>query len=150
MEEIKFTLSKPVEYTTDSGLKKSKELILKPFNIRDHKSITIELRQMFFRAINGINRQSVNSNTNDESAEMTASGILIALNMSESINVEDFYNKAEELLCSGVVYVEKNIQLTKGMILEIQENDFQDYEFLIGEYLANFLITSWMKRLGMN
>jgi len=148
MEEIKFELSKPLEYSKSDKLEKTKTLTLRAFNIRDHKSQTLALRQMFFRALNGIRRQGGKEDDSEsEDTQMTPEGVIMALNASESLDIDKFYNDVEDFLCNGVVFVDKDISLTKGLLQELQENDFDDFEMLVGKYISTFTLPSWMKRL---
>lgn len=152
LEEVKFKLETPIEYTKDDRIEKCEELILVPFNIRDHKRQTIELRQMFFRALNGIRRQSSDSEESSSSSDMslTPEAVIMALNTSESVNIVDFYEKAESLMCDGVVKLDKATTMTTALLQQMQDNDYESFEMLVGTYMSNFLMPSWMKRLQKN
>ena len=142
--EIIVQLTTPLKYSANGGFEEANELILKaPSN--KHRRQANELKQGFFRALKGSADASGNVETtaNASDHETTGDEIVTALMMSD-IDYCKYIETFRELLINGICYVTETEKLTSPLFDKLS---LDDTDTLLGEYLANFLLFSQLKKL---
>ena len=143
--EFTFKLIKPLSYH-DGGNSEAiaKELILKAPSNRQRRQTAI-LKQGFFRALKDLqdSRQD-SSEVSDESGGISGTEVLGVIMMSK-VNFADYQDTFRELLLNDIAFLADREKLKSHTYDDMSD---EDSEKLMGEYIANFLLSSWMKNLA--
>ena len=142
--EIIVSLTTSLTYQADGVFEKTNELTLKaPSN--KHRRQANELKQGFFRALKGSADASGNVETTADASdhETTGDEIVTAIMMSD-IDYGKYIETFRELLVNDACYVAEGVKLTKPLFDALS---LDDTDMLLGEYLANFLLASQLKKL---
>lgn len=142
--EIIVQLTTPLKYSVSGGFENANELILKaPSN--KHRRQANELKQGFFRALKGSADASGNVETTADASnhETTGDEIVTALMMSD-VDYGKYVETFRELLINDVCYVTDAVKLTSPLFDALS---LDDTDALLGEYLANFLLASQLRKL---
>lgn len=142
--EFTFKLIKPLSYH-DGGNSEaiSKELILKAPSNKQRRQ-TAKLKQGFFRAVGDMSKNNQNdSNSSDDSGEMGGTQVLTMIMMSK-VDLGDYQDVFRELLLNDICFLNENEKLKSHTYENLSG---EDSEKLMGEYIANFLLSSWMNNL---
>lgn len=142
--EIIVQLTTPLRYSVDGGFENANELILKaPSN--KHRRQANELKQGFFRALKGSADSSGNVETTPDASdhETTGDEIVTAIMMSD-IDYGKYVETFRELIINEACYVVEGVKLTKPLFDALS---LDDTDVLLGEYLANFLLASQLRKL---
>lgn len=141
--EFTFELIKPLPYHRDGEQVFAKEIILKaPSNKQQHE--TSKLKQGFHRAIHELqNSEAANSkkNKNKDNEEDINGEDIISMIMASKIDFGEYQQVFGSLLRNDIGWIE-NEKITMPIYNNISDEDF---EKMMGEYIANFLLISMMK-----
>lgn len=133
-------------------------IYLKAFNVKEHKNITLPLRNKYKRMqlsnlalFNKIlDEKEVESpkktskvEKEDSDNELTES-ILSGLTVSDPNELLSFYGKFKEFLGMNICYVDESFN-NKFTTVNLENLDTDDLEKIIASYIANFFFRSWMK-----
>jgi len=145
--EFVFQLSNPLEYHEKGQIEFANELTLKaPSNRQRHQSA--KLKQGFFRAIKSMadntGRVETNADKSGEKEEELTGESVIEIIMMSSVDLVDYQESFRELILNDVCYA-KEQKLTAPMYDKLSDNDT---EKLMGEYIANFLLSSHLAKMG--
>lgn len=146
-KEFEFILNEEIEYQVEGDIKKTNKLLLKaPANINRRE--TYKLRQDLLKGMreaadfgneqNQDQNQKLNKSSQDD---LDASTVLAGLFMS-SIDMTEYIETFEQLLLEECCFVDGKVKLTELLLKKISTDDL---ELLLGEYVANFILPSWMK-----
>lgn len=142
--EFTFELSTPISYARDGGFSESSTLTLKaPSNKQAREGA--RLKQSFWRALS--DRQTKNtepSESKDESNDEIDGETIMAIIMSSNEDINKFQDDFKSLLLNGVCFIDSSIKLTVPLYDSMSD---ADTERLMGEYLANFLLASQIKKM---
>lgn len=97
------------------------------------------LKQAFFRAL----PKGEGGEASASEAEITGEGIMMLITISPDVELAQVLITARELLSSGVAMVDGEQKLTKPLIDAMGPDDL---EGLAGDYLANFILASALRR----
>jgi len=64
--------------------------------------------------------------------------------MMSKVDINDCQDDFKEILLGNCCFVDKDMPLNEMMYNQISDDDIN---LLLGEYIANFLIPSWMKQM---
>ena len=145
MESFDFTLSKSIEVSSDGEFVSVDEITCHSPSVK-HKKPTIRLRQKFMHAIKNSSdgKEGKKPRDGDPKKELTGSDIEAMIFMGGgndeefAVNFMDTFQNM--LLTPGVAYVGK--EALRGSDLE--KISCEDFERLMGQYIANFFISSWL------
>lgn len=127
-------------------------LHLRCFNKKDHRNITVRLRNKFKRMmignlalIEGLGNDKSNKNSSKESeGTLDATGIRQGLSMCNDDELIEFHDKFTEFLVQDICFKDEDFK-KKITPLEILDLDLDDLEGLISKYIEVFFISLWMK-----
>ncbi len=142
MDEFDFNLSRAIDYTNKGEQKKGEILTLKAPNSKQ-QAPRVKLQQGFFRAIADQKGGSENEQ-NDADVKIEGAEIL-ALMLSSDVDMVEYHETFRKLMISGVCLVEGEEPLT-GTLFDMLSLD--DIDSLLGDYLANFILSSVLKTLA--
>lgn len=149
INEFEFELTQAIPFHNGGELAHSKKLLLKaPANI--HRINTTKLKQGFMKAIMGM--QNKKSSSKVKEAESNDSGfdakVILMLLLASDIDFCEYIDHFKNLICSdpSLCLVNGNIALNKHMFDQINPDDC---EMLLGKYIENFTLSSWMNLLGL-
>lgn len=142
--EFTFKLIKPIPYH-DGGNSEAiaKELILKAPSNRQRRQ-TAKLKQGFFRALNDIQNSKQDSGESSDNAEEISGEAVLTIIMMSKVDFADYQDVFRELLLNDIAFITDNQKLKSHNYDEISDTDSDK---LMGEYIANFLLSSWMSKL---
>lgn len=165
MRSFEFKLTEPIEISVNGDFVKADTIVCHSPSAK-RKRIASRLRQKFMRALMSMpedksspevkaaakaKKEAAEAKAKAETeargevyipAEMTSEEIMQMLFMS-SIDIDLFQDDFEKLILSaGVAQIEDKDLST----VHIEKISPDDYERFIGEYLANFFISSWMPK----
>ena len=143
--EFDFSLSESIVYHSGNSAECTCDtLVLKAPSNKDRKRI-FKVQQMFLQATKSMMRMSedhVNTpDPSDANADLDASMIVSVIMMS-SVDFGDFADAVCNLLYKNC-YLDDDTKLNETLFDKISLDDAQR---LVGEYVANFLLPSWMQQ----
>lgn len=140
-----FTSKTAFKYQQDGQNLESNELLLiaPSYKTRKHTNV---LKQLFFRAAKSFGEANKSKKAGNDDDELKAEDIVLMLNAS-SIDMNDVYDAFEKVLLSGHCKIEGEIDLRQH---HLDTMDIEDVEEILGRYLADFLLASWMSKLTSN
>lgn len=144
--EIVVPLTTPLKYSIGGGFEDANELILKAPSNKHRRQASL-LKQGFFRALKGSADASGNVETNATASasehETTGDEIVTAIMMSD-VDYGKYVESFRELLINDACFVAESIKLTSPLFDSLS---LDDTDTLLGEYLANFLLASQLRKL---
>lgn len=143
--EFEFILDTPISHHKSGDTEDCSTLILRAPSYKNRK-VTIRLKQGFMRALKsleGSDNSQAKKNKQDDVNPFTAEAIIAALFMSD-VDLNDILDDFETLLIHGCCFIPPETQLAKHHYSQISPDDVTR---LLGEYIENFLIPSWMIQL---
>jgi hypothetical protein len=150
-DEIEFKLVKPILHHKGGESIECKVLILHAPSAANRK-YTTRLKQAFMRAINSMNQGKGNEAPSNQDAvdeakkELTGVNVCGLLLMSD-IDLNECYENLKEILLNGTAFIDKEKIMSK---MHFEQLCDEDIELILGEYIANFLIPSWMRQAMKN
>ena len=142
--DFTFELSNPISYQDETGQKETKTLVLyAPSNKLSKQKVKLRQKVITsFLALGGGSRNQNKANE-DEKASLEPEQILFALAANDKFI--DIKNEFCDLLKSGCLSLEGKCNTVTDYHLQ-QIND-EELEEVMGQYIVNFIIPLWMKRL---
>lgn len=145
--EFIFTLSGPLKYSNNGVFEFTNELILKaPSNKQRRESA--KLKQGFFRALKSMQDSIANKPVDDSVKPSNDDGIdadgIMPIIMMSDVDLCEFQDDFRSLLLNDACIVNETIKLTAPMYDSLSDCDT---EKMMGEYLANFLLSSSIKKM---
>jgi hypothetical protein len=151
--QFEFILTTPIEYQGERDNPTTNILLLKaPANI--HRDILDKIKPIVIDSFLSMSKKvsgssQINPKESDKSKSNAAIGkgeILMSLAANNKlVEVKKLFI---ELLTRGCCLVDKKLEATDWHISQINDvPPVDDLEDLMGEYLENFLVSSWLKRL---
>lgn len=141
-DELDFELKKSFDYDYQGERETARLLVLRAPSNKQHK-YRVRLQQGFFQAINAI-RSTGNSDQTEQNVEVGGAEIL-ALMLSSDVDMVEYHEVFEKLICSAVCMVEDKTPLTATLYEKIHPDDL---DRLMGDYLGNFILSSALATLG--
>jgi len=143
--EFDFKLDTPINYHKGGSEEECKMLLLRAPSYKNRKT-TIKLKQNFMRALKSLEGSDADQKKKTKQSNenpFTAEAIIAALFMSD-VDLNDILDDFEILLTHGCCFIPPEVQLIGQHYNQISENDLTR---LLGEYIENFLVPSWMTQL---
>lgn len=143
-KEFDIELDDAITYHKGGSEAYCKSLKLKaPANM--HRDYILKLKQGFFQAIAGLpsNQGPAQAGPQDTDATITGTEVISILMMSK-INLVEYFEVFKNLMCQGCCTLEDGTKMTSFIWDKL---DIEDSERMLGEYLANFLLSSWITTL---
>jgi len=142
--DFTYELKEPISYQDETGQKETKTLVLyAPSNkLSKQKS---KLRQKViasFLALGG-NSNNQNKSNENEKASLEPEQVLFALAASNQFI--EMKQEFCDLLKNGCASLEGKCNTITDY--HLQQIDDEELEEVMGQYIVNFIIASWMKRL---
>ena len=150
MESFDFTLSEPIQVSIEGEFVTEEVIVCHSPSLK-HKKPTIRLRQKFMQAIKNTTDGKETKETENVDTQKDLKGFEIeGMIFMGGGNDEDFAVKFMDvfekmILTPGVAYVGKKALLHS----DLEKISSQDFERLMGEYIANFFISSWLPKEAM-
>lgn len=143
-KEIIYTLEQPLPYAK-AGVMIEGSFIALMAPTSKNMSECAFLKQAFFRALPKTTaaEQAANAGEADES-DITGAGIITIITMSKDVDLAGVLITAKELFTSGVAMVDGEVKLTKPLLDAMSQDDL---EAMTGEYMANFILASALRKL---
>lgn len=149
MEPIKFQLSAPIEFAQKGELVYISELDLIAPTHRQ-RPLIIRLKQMVKKSLHDyalslptskLPSAEMDAPSTEDTGPALAGDLLIEILYLTDIDLVKFFDTAKELLGSGTVTVGGE----KFGTFSFQKLSDEDFERLVGDYVANFILTSMTK-----
>lgn len=145
MSELTYTLTSPFDYAHKGEQVAASWIELKPPTSKNMTQCAA-LKQAFYRALP--DDGEVKDETADkENIEINGDDIMSLIIRSKDVELITVLLHARELFTSGLALVDGEEKLTKPL-LDMMSND--DVENMTGEYLANFILASALRKLKGN
>ncbi len=141
---MEFNLSNPIKGAHVGGDVRDVSLLVlsaPPAYCKEHP---IKMRQMFSSCMMSLAKdRPEQENKTEQEAELDGDAVIQMLYMAEADMVK-FHEIFEKLLCiKGVCKMDNEADLTKEFYKKI---GIDDLDKLLGDYLANFMVPSWMPK----
>lgn len=146
MAELNFTLEMPLEKIAMGGVETTvTELVLHAPPAK-HKKYPIKMRKIFSAAMMSLadNRKEQEVKPQEES-DLDGESVIQMLYMANA-DIEKMHDLFKELIClkgMNVCLMNDSEPLTEFCYDKIDANDI---DRLLGDYLANFMVPSWMPK----
>jgi len=139
--ELLYELDIEFEYAHKGDLRKAEFITLYPPTSRNMSEVAA-LKQAFFRSL----PQDDESGEKEEAeTEIKGSQVMALISMSVNVELSTVLLTARELFSAkGIADVDGEEKLTKPLIDAMDPNDFYT---MTGEYIANFIIASALRKL---
>ena len=141
--EITYELESPVEYASKGELEAGKFIVLKAPTSKNMAECAF-LKQAFFRAIATIPKQDRGDVAEDDGTEVDGEAVMSIITMSTGVELAAVLLTAKDLFTSGLAMVEGEVKLTKPIMDTMSQDDL---EAMTGEYLANFILASALRKM---
>jgi hypothetical protein len=139
--EFKFILNSPITHhkAGDTAECTSLRLVAPSYKNRQY---TAQLTQTFMRAMKGMEGSGQKNKKEQDTKDdpFTRENIIAMLLMSD-IDICTAYDNLKNVLLHEGCFLENDKQMTKTHFEQLVDEDLQ---LLLGDYIANFLIPSWM------
>ena len=141
--EFIYIIETPFDYHKGGQIEKANELILKAPSNRQRREAA-KLKQGFFRALKSMAGDNGDVDAGDQKGDGAISGDeVISIIMMSDVDLVEYQESFRDILISGVCFV-GDIKLTSPMYDNMSDSDT---EKLMGEYVANFLLASQLKKM---
>lgn len=142
-----FDTTKPFQYQLDGKHLESSSLTLYAPSYKTRTSTNI-LKQLFFRAAKSFDSSSNTNSKNkaDDNETISPEDIILMLYAS-SVDISQVFDAFEKILLSGHCKIANEIELRQH---HLECMDTEDVEKILGRYLSDFLLASWMSKLTNN
>lgn len=142
--DFNYELTTPVEYAFKGNMEAGTFIQL---NAPTSKVITqcAKLKQAFFRALPK-NQAPVEAD-GPKDGDVTGEEIMTIITMSPDVELSDVLFAARDLFTSGLALVEGEVKLTRPLMDAVSQDDL---EGMTGEYLANFILASALRKMKQN
>lgn len=146
--EFEYILSEDLDYQNQMGEKKTDKLIfIAPSN--NQRSFFIKLRQSIVQAFMAMGAKFQNSNQQESNSKPTDKQLerddILPILYGSDLDLEKFQETFWSMILDKRCYVgEKvnNIFITQDLLNDVGNND---KDKILGEYIVNFILPSWMQ-----
>jgi len=142
IKTIEYKLLKPITFQKD-GVNVDAGIIFLKAPSRKHSKSTRFLKQTFFRAIKAMGNQDDQKKSSSSDGDIKGDDVVMMLMMSD-IDISECLEALKVILTTGGAEIDNELDLPAGSYDQLTESD---EERLLGEYLANFLLSFWMSQL---
>jgi len=142
MQEVEYELESCFEYAYQGEVREAKSIVLKAPTANNSR-FTAKLKQGFFRAIRDFEGTATES-TKDTKNEISGDEIMGAIMMSTSVDFGKYTDDFKAFMCKGIALIDGVEPFKEKLFDNLLEEDLMS---IMGLYLENFLIASWMKKI---
>jgi hypothetical protein len=143
MSEVRYELKSQFEYA-NKGLNEKASYILLKAPTSESIDDASDLKEYFFRAIEGMSSKSDSQQSSDDSS-IDAEQMILTLSMSKEVKLKEVLKTARRLFIeSKCALVDGEVPLHQGTIDKIS---IEDFEGMVGEYLVNFILASALGKM---
>lgn len=149
MSEVFYTLKEPFSYARKDGDAGNAQFItLVAPNYKQMQHVT-PLKTAFMQAVLGFSDKDVIDATSDQTENHKIEGaqVMQVLYSCAEVNMTKVMLSAAELFKAGAAMVEGEEKLTQPLIDKMKLDDFEQ---MVGEYIANFITPSLMDGQSKN
>ena len=140
---IEYKLLRPITFHKSGETEEAGLLFLKAPSRKCARS-SIALKQSFFRAIKSMGDSSDSEDAKDSSEQgLTGDQVMMVLMMSD-VDIFECLGHLKHILTHGGAEIDEGVDLPSASYDQLS---LTDEEALLGEYLASFLLSFWMKKL---
>ena len=143
--EITVTLDNPFTYSYRGDSREAEFITIHPPTMRQHKqaaALKQSIIQMSVKAATGADSteeeegEAVDDPKSEDDEGFNAEEIILTLYASEHVDINVVFQQAEDLLlCQGIAMIDGEQKLNGPLMQKMTPDDF---EKLVGEYIANF------------
>lgn len=145
---IEYKLLRPITFHK-SGEEAEVTLLHLKAPSRKHRKSTRYLKQVFFRAVNEISRNSSSegdsSSSKEDDGKMDGNSLVVLLMGAESVDISQCLEELRAILTTGAAEIDTGVDLSNFSYQQLSESD---EERLLGVYMADFLLSFWMKEMS--
>lgn len=143
--EFEFNLSVPIKHHKGGESVDCSKLILRAPSANDRRQTT-RLKQLFMRAIQSTQKNFADQQPIKQKKEQTKlDGVSVTgLLLMSDIDLMECYDQLKIILLNNCAFIENEKPITEFHFNQLADDDL---ELLLGEYIANFLIPSWMEKM---
>lgn len=143
-KEIMYQLEQPLPYAKAGAMIDGSFIALTAPTSKNMSECAF-LKQAFFRALPKTTTAERAASAGDaDGDEITGAGVITLITMSKDVDLAGVLITAKELFTSGVAMVEGEVKLTKPLLDTMMQDDL---EAMTGEYMANFILASALRKL---
>lgn len=141
-QEFEYQLNQPLEYHSGGAVVEAKTLLCVAPSMNQLNQ-TAKLKQGFFKALKNAqqSRNQAQETQAPADVDLNADMVMGILYMGD-IDLVDYFNDFKSLLINGVCKIDGLVDLSAH---NLNKMAISDLEQLLGQYIANFLIPSWLK-----
>lgn len=146
--EFEFKLTTPINHHKGGDSIACDTIILRAPSF-NHRRNTIKLKQLFMRAVNTIQKNVASQDASKQKQQKTElDGTAVAgLLLMSDIDLMECIEQFKEIILKDnrpCAFIENEKLMTKMHFDQLSDDDL---ELMLGEYIANFLIPSWMEKM---
>ena len=141
--EFDFPLTSKLEYGHDGNTEVATLIKLTSPTSKNMTHCAI-LKQAFFRSVADLKNDNTDLNEATDSEDIDGASLIQIMYMSKGVEMASVLVTARELFTSGVATVDGTVKLTKPLIDSMSQDDL---EGMLGEYLANFTLSSVLSKM---
>ena len=142
--ESKYELSQGFPYSSEGEQLEASFIEITAPSAKHSKECAI-LKQAFFRSLPDASPDDV-LDTDDANPEISGPEVMTLLAMSPNVELSDVLDTGKRLLSGGVARVDGRAKLSMNLLETMHQDDF---EMLLGDYIANFIVASSLARMKM-
>lgn len=143
-KEVEYQLEQPLPYAKAGVMVDGAFISLTAPTSRNMNECAF-LKQAFFRALpKAPPGERASTPADVDSSEITGAGVIALITMSKDVELSGVLIAAKELFTSGVAMVDGEVKLTKPLLDAMSQDDL---EAMTGEYMANFILASALRKL---
>lgn len=143
MQSFEYDLEVRVKYAHDGTEQEASYILLKAPTANNSR-YTAKLKQGFFRAIRDFENTGTEAAQPSSKDSISGDEILGAIMMSKSVDFGQYTEDFKAFMCKGVALLDGKEPFKEKLFEQLTEDDLMS---IMGGYLENFLIASWMKKI---
>jgi len=140
-KEINYELEQKVPYATKAGLPAEGTFVTLTAPTSRNMNECAYLKQAFFRSLP---KSDPDASAEAGDGEVTGAAVMAIITMSKDVDLAGVLISARELFASGVAMMEGEVKMTKPLLDAMSQDDL---EAMTGEYMANFILASALRKM---
>ena len=143
MQDFQYDLEVGFKYAHDGEELEANHILLKA-PTANYSRFTAKLKQGFFQAVRDFDTGAEQPDTGASKSTINGDEIIGAIMMSKSVDFGQYVEDFKDFMCKGIALIDGKEQFKPKLFESLAEEDLMS---IMGLYLENFLIASWMNKI---
>jgi len=143
MQEFQYDLTGGFEYAHDGMMVEASHIVLKA-PTANYSRFTAKLKQGFFQAVRDFDTGAEQPEPSSSKSSIKGDEIVGAIMMSKTVDFGQYTEDFKDLMCKGIALVDGKEPFKPALFEKLSDEDLMS---ILGMYLENFLIASWMNKI---